>query len=70
MTRDLVRRHAAENPPSDELGAPSPHWDGGSRTVLNGIGVHLHLEDDEGRVPLGLRHPDSVYAGNTWHYLV
>ncbi|MET9956551.1 NUDIX domain-containing protein [Streptomyces sp. NPDC006339] len=37
--------------------------------MLNGIGVHLHLEDDEGRVLLGLRHPDSAYAGNTWHYL-
>ncbi|MFE3901123.1 NUDIX domain-containing protein [Streptomyces sp. NPDC059153] len=37
--------------------------------MLNGVGVHLHLEDDEGRVLLGLRHPDSAYAGNTWHYL-
>ncbi|MFE3634729.1 hypothetical protein [Streptomyces cellostaticus] len=40
-------------------------WDGGSRVVLNGVGVHLHLEDDDGRVLLGLRHPESKYAGDT-----
>ncbi|MGW4103171.1 NUDIX hydrolase [Streptomyces sp. NPDC004976] len=68
-TRDLIRRHAAENPPDNQPAAAPPVWDGGSRTVLNGIGVHLHLEDAEGRVLLGLRHPDSKYAGNTWHYL-
>ncbi|MEU3862215.1 NUDIX domain-containing protein [Streptomyces sp. NPDC028722] len=69
VTRDLIQRHAAENPPSDEPGSTPPLWDGGSRPVLNGIGVHLHLENDEGRVLLGLRHPDSGFAGNTWHYL-
>lgn len=68
-TRDLIRRHAAENPPNNEQEAVPAVWDGGSRTVLNGIGVHLHLEDAEGRVLLGLRHPDSKYAGDTWHYL-
>ncbi|MFH9818352.1 NUDIX hydrolase [Streptomyces sp. NPDC017230] len=68
-TRDLIRRHAAENPPDNQPAAAPPVWDGGSRTVLNGIGVHLHLEDAEGRVLLGLRHPDSKYAGNSWHYL-
>ncbi|MFD9100269.1 NUDIX domain-containing protein [Streptomyces virginiae] len=46
-----------------------PVWDGGGRVVLNGVGVHLHLEDAQGRVLLGLRHPDSKYAGDTWHYL-
>lgn len=68
-TRDLIRRHAAENPPDNQPTAAPPVWDGGSRTVLNGIGVHLHLEDADGRVLLGLRHPDSKYAGDTWHYL-
>ncbi|MFJ7775895.1 NUDIX domain-containing protein [Streptomyces yangpuensis] len=68
-TRDLIRRHAAENPPDDGPAAAPPVWDGGSQVVLNGVGVHLHLEDAEGRVLLGLRHPDSKYAGNTWHYL-
>lgn len=68
-TRDLIRRHAAENPPDNKQAAAPAVWDGGSRTVLNGIGVHLHLEDAEGRVLLGLRHPNSKYAGDTWHYL-
>ncbi|MEU6523641.1 NUDIX domain-containing protein [Streptomyces sp. NPDC046924] len=68
-TRDLIRRHAAENPPDNQTAAAPPVWDGGSRTVLNGVGVHLHLEDAEGRVLLGLRHPDSKYGGDTWHYL-
>ncbi|MFI9780449.1 NUDIX hydrolase [Streptomyces sp. NPDC051956] len=68
-TRDLIRRHAAENPPDAKQAAAPAVWDGGSQTVLNGIGVHLHLEDAEGRVLLGLRHPESKYAGDTWHYL-
>ncbi|MGW6574021.1 NUDIX hydrolase [Streptomyces sp. NPDC054945] len=68
-TRELIRRHAAENSTEDRPAMIPPHWDGGSRTVLNGVGVHLHLEDDEGRVLLGLRHPASRYAGDTWHYL-
>lgn len=37
-------------------------------TVPNVVGAHLYLEDDEGRVLLGLRHPDSAYAGSTWHF--
>lgn len=68
-TGDLIRRHAAENPPDSEPAAAPPVWDGGSQVVLNGIGVHLHIEDAEGRVLLGLRHPDSKYAGDSWHYL-
>ncbi|MFE2072979.1 NUDIX hydrolase [Streptomyces misionensis] len=68
-TRDLIRRHAAENPPGGAAGAAPPVHEGSRRPVLNGIGVHLHLEDDDGRVLLGLRHPDSAFAGNTWHYL-
>ncbi|MFH9742599.1 NUDIX domain-containing protein [Streptomyces roseolus] len=68
-TRDLIRRHAAENPPDDKQDAVPAVWDGGSRTVVQGVGVHLHIEDAEGRVLLGLRHPDSKYAGDTWHYL-
>ncbi|MEU8625061.1 NUDIX domain-containing protein [Streptomyces sp. NPDC048669] len=66
---DLIHRHAAENAPKARPGTARPVWDGGGRTVLNGVGVHLHLEDDEGRILLGLRHPDSAFAGNTWHYL-
>ncbi|MFE7448188.1 NUDIX domain-containing protein [Streptomyces griseus] len=68
-TRDLIRRHAAEILQGSKPAATPPVWDGGSQVVLNGIGVHLHLEDAEGRVLLGLRHPESKYAGDTWHYL-
>ncbi|MFJ7342771.1 NUDIX domain-containing protein [Streptomyces sp. NPDC101110] len=68
-TRDLIRRHAAERASDGPPTATPPLWGGDSRTVLNGIGVHLHLEDDEGRVLLGLRHSASRYAGGTWHYL-
>ncbi|KIE25592.1 NUDIX hydrolase [Streptomyces sp. MUSC 125] len=68
-THALIHRHAAENPLDDGQAVAPFVWDGGSRTVLNGIGVHLHLEDDEGRVLLGLRHPDAKFAGDTWHYL-
>ncbi|MFF8902869.1 NUDIX domain-containing protein [Streptomyces lydicus] len=53
-TGDLIRRHAAESPPDTGSAAAPPVWDGGSRTVLNGVGVHLHLEDAEGRVLLGV----------------
>ncbi|MBB5925754.1 NUDIX hydrolase [Streptomyces echinatus] len=41
----------------------------GGGTLPHVIGVHLYLEDDQGRVLLGLRHPDSAYAGRTWHFL-
>jgi hypothetical protein len=65
----VSRSQTAENPLDIQPAAAPPVWDGGSRTVLNGVGVHLHLEDAGGRVLLGLRHPDSKYAGDTWHYL-
>ncbi|MFF8268324.1 NUDIX domain-containing protein [Streptomyces sp. NPDC016562] len=40
----------------------------GGRARLNVVGVHLYLEQD-GKVLLGLRHPDSAYAGSTHHFL-
>ncbi|MGW2590212.1 NUDIX domain-containing protein [Streptomyces sp. NPDC001515] len=71
-TRNLLQRHAAEHPPT-ALAAPvgavatapagSPPG-----TVPNVVGVHLYLERD-GQVLLGLRHPDSAFAGSTWHPL-
>ncbi|OIJ90442.1 NUDIX domain-containing protein [Streptomyces colonosanans] len=64
-TADLLHRHATQHPPQAE--APQSPAAGG--TVRNVIGVHLYLEDDEGRILLGLRHPDSAYAGRTWHFL-
>lgn len=83
-TRDLIRRHAellrrdslgtvaeetADNSSPADQPSPPPTLSGGGRTVLNGIGVHLYLEDADGEVLLGLRHPDSAYAGSMWHFL-
>ncbi|MGW3387415.1 NUDIX domain-containing protein [Streptomyces cinereoruber] len=70
-TRELLERHAAEQPapavgpapPVETTSAKAP-----AGTVLHVVGVHLYLERD-GQVLLGLRHPDSAYAGRTWHAL-
>lgn len=67
---DLIRRHAAEHPAAEEPPAaacPLP-GEAPAGTVLHVVGVHLYLEH-EGKVLLGLRHPDSAYAGGTWHAL-
>ncbi|MFF8414633.1 NUDIX domain-containing protein [Streptomyces omiyaensis] len=70
-TRSLLAAHAAEHP------APAAGRPAGTAAAAVGapagtephiVGVHLHLERD-GKVLLGLRHPDSAYAGNTWHAL-
>lgn len=68
---DLIRRHAAEHLPA---GSPPPptrllQGEAPQGTELHIVGVHLYLEDSHGRILLGLRHPDSAYAGNTWHFL-
>ncbi|MEV0373331.1 NUDIX domain-containing protein [Streptomyces sp. NPDC050636] len=83
-TLDLVQRHteshAAHCPgaasttaaiplrrsPSPRSLPPSPASGKHAFTV---IGVHLYLENTEGQVLLGLRHPDSAYAGELWHFL-
>ncbi|MEW2626029.1 NUDIX domain-containing protein [Streptomyces sp. NPDC048106] len=70
-TRDLLEQHAAEHPlPADGPTTPAPtaRAKAPSGTVLNVVGVHLYLERD-GHVLLGLRHPDSAYAGGSWHVL-
>lgn len=68
----FIRRHAAQHPPTTIRPAP-PHGlppDGTpARTELHVVGVHLYLQDANGRVLLGLRHPDSTYAGRLWHTL-
>ncbi|MFI8962618.1 NUDIX domain-containing protein [Streptomyces sp. NPDC053493] len=61
-TADLLRRHAATHAAASP--APTP----ASRGVPHVVGVHLLLERD-GEVLLGLRRPDSAYAGATWHFL-
>ncbi|GHG13007.1 hypothetical protein GCM10017667_53330 [Streptomyces filamentosus] len=70
-TRELLERHAAEQPapaagpapPVETTSAKAP-----TGTVPHVVGVHLYLERD-GKVLLGLRHPDSAYAGGFWHVL-
>ncbi|MET9941120.1 NUDIX domain-containing protein [Streptomyces halstedii] len=68
---DLIRRHAAEHPaaegpPDDTDPLPGEAPPGAEPHI---VGVHLHLQDDQGRILLGLRHPDSTYAPDTWHFL-
>ncbi|MFD8582501.1 NUDIX domain-containing protein [Streptomyces californicus] len=68
----VIRRHAARHPPSAARPVPDHHLptDGTpAGTVLHVVGVHLFLRDADGRVLLGLRHPDSAYAGRLWHTL-
>ncbi|MFC9078226.1 NUDIX domain-containing protein [Streptomyces sp. NPDC057062] len=38
-------------------------------TEFHIVGVHLHLQDERGRILLGLRHPRSTFAPSTWHFL-
>ncbi|MFF1839946.1 NUDIX domain-containing protein [Streptomyces sp. NPDC058231] len=67
----LVRRHAAEHPavevPPDHVRLLRDEAPEG--TELHIVGVHLYLQDEFDRILLGLRHPDSAYAGNAWHFL-
>ncbi|MFC8360736.1 NUDIX domain-containing protein [Streptomyces griseorubiginosus] len=68
---ELIRRHAAEHPavegPQDDTYPPTSEAPSG--TELHIVGVHLHLQDDQGRILLGRRHPDSAFAPDTWHFL-
>ncbi|WP_307805394.1 NUDIX domain-containing protein [Streptomyces spirodelae] len=67
--RRRCRRHHGPPPPRrswlprqrGERGAPEG-------TELYIVGVHLYLQDEHGRILLGLRHPDSAYAPATWHF--
>ncbi|MFJ9411423.1 NUDIX domain-containing protein [Streptomyces sp. NPDC101393] len=79
-TVDLVKRHAARagraaglaSGGTGLLGAPRPLTTQPPTprgTVPNIIGVHLYLEDADGRVLLGLRHPNSAYAPSMHHFL-
>ncbi|MBV1945013.1 NUDIX domain-containing protein [Streptomyces sp. BV129] len=68
-TRELILRHAAGPAVRTPLvPRPAKAPDAGG-TELNIVGVHLYAEDGDGRVLLGLRHPDSAFAGSTWHFL-
>ncbi len=82
-TVDLVHHHAAGTRAAVPSGNPQEAATAGLRqglvrerpaqapegTVLHVVGVHLHLEDAQGRVLLGLRHPDSAFAASMHHFL-
>ncbi|MFG2332573.1 NUDIX domain-containing protein [Streptomyces sp. NPDC048604] len=57
-TRELLLEHARNTPAT-----PAP-----VRRVPHIVGAHLYLEREDGAVLLGLRHPDSAYAGGRWHF--
>lgn len=64
-TKEVIDLHQAEAPTL----APVPvQARAGGPARLNVVGVHLYLEQD-GRVLLGLRHPDSAFAATTHHFL-
>ncbi|MEY2242407.1 NUDIX domain-containing protein [Streptomyces sp. BF23-18] len=67
----LIRRHAAEHPAAQGRrdGARPLPGEAPVGTELHIVGVHLHLQDEHGRILLGLRHPDSAFAPDTWHFL-
>ncbi|MFJ4576976.1 NUDIX domain-containing protein [Streptomyces sp. NPDC088846] len=68
---NLIRRHTAGHPPAgDPTGSVRLLRDEAPEgTELHIVGVHLDLQDEHGRILLGLRHPDSKYAPNEWHFL-
>ncbi|MGW1900301.1 NUDIX domain-containing protein [Streptomyces hirsutus] len=68
---DLIRCHAAKHPAADGPpdGARPLSGEAPAGTELHIVGVHLHLQDEHGRILLGLRHPVSKFAPNTWHFL-
>ncbi|MGC4979445.1 NUDIX domain-containing protein [Streptomyces sp. DT193] len=68
---ELIRRHAAEHPAAEgppDGTRPLP-GEAPAGTELHIVGVHLHLQDEHGRILLGLRHPNSAFAPDTWHFL-
>ncbi|MFV5995277.1 NUDIX domain-containing protein [Streptomyces sp. NPDC056231] len=68
---DLLRRHAAEHPATSSPPASARllRDEAPEGTELHIVGVHFYLEDNHGRILLGLRHPDSTFAPATWHFL-
>ncbi|MFE6104691.1 NUDIX domain-containing protein [Streptomyces laurentii] len=67
-SRALPERHAAEYPAALGGAAAGTPASAPSGTVPHVVDVHLYLERD-GQILLGLRHPDSPYAGGSWHVL-
>ncbi|MET9393818.1 NUDIX domain-containing protein [Streptomyces sp. NPDC006624] len=50
-------------------GAGRPCDEAPEGTELHIIGVHLYLQNSHGQILLGLRHPDSKFGANEWHFL-
>lgn len=69
-TEQVISAHraTATTPDSADPGGNAAPGSAGRSARLNVIGVHLYLEQ-QGKILLGLRHPDSAYAGGTWHFL-
>ncbi|MEE1790255.1 NUDIX domain-containing protein [Streptomyces sp. BE308] len=65
--RGVPPRHPTAHPPPGN--APLLPHEAPEGTELHIVGVHLYLQDDNGRVLLGLRHPASAFAGGEWHAL-
>ncbi|WP_433858889.1 NUDIX domain-containing protein [Streptomyces kronopolitis] len=71
-TLALIHRHAERDSAEAHADASSMASAGAAASgapVLNVVGVHLYVENVDGEVLLGLRHPDSAHAGSTWHFL-
>ncbi|MGW6833754.1 NUDIX hydrolase [Streptomyces sp. NPDC054949] len=68
-TAEVIALHRRSAPVPAPRPAAKPPRVGGSRARLNVLGVHLHLQREDGRILLGLRHPDVAFAGRTWHFL-
>ncbi|MGW7064599.1 NUDIX hydrolase [Streptomyces sp. NPDC054904] len=67
-TAEVIALHH-RNAPVPAPRASGPARVGGSRARPNVVGVHLYLEREDGRILLGLRHPDVAFAGNQFHAL-
>lgn len=71
-TAEVIALHQKTAPAPDLVPAPVPvprAAGGDGRARPNVIGVHLYLQRPDGKVLLGLRHPDLPFAGRTWHLL-
>ncbi|WP_328971578.1 MULTISPECIES: NUDIX hydrolase [Streptomyces] len=67
-TAEVIALHQKTAPvPAPRAGGPARV--GGSRARLNVVGVHLYLQRKDGKILLGLRHPDVAFAGGHFHAL-